>query len=60
LFVNTSNEPINISTALKNTGNARLYCPLEDTDKEYRHFPDRAGTKYEFTIGAYEVLVVTE
>lgn len=60
LFVNTSNEPINISAVLKNTGNSRLYCPLEDANKEHRHFPDKAGTKYEFTIGAYEVLIVTE
>jgi len=60
LFVNTSNDPINISAVLKNTGNSRLYCPLEDANKEHRHFPDKAGTKYEFAIGAYEVLIVTE
>lgn len=60
MFVNSTNQPININCALKNTGNARLFSPLEEENKSFRSYPDKSGTRYEFTLGAYDVLIVTE
>ena len=60
MFVNSKNEAININCALKNVGNARLFCPLDGEDKPCHTYPDKSGTRYQFTLGAYEVLVITE
>jgi hypothetical protein len=60
MFVNSTNQPININCALKKTGNARLFSPLEGENKSFRSYPDKSGTRYEFTLGAYDVLIVTE
>lgn len=60
MFVNSTNEPININCALRNTGKAKLYSPLDGEDKPCTTCPDKAGTRYNFTLGGYEVLIVTE
>ena len=60
MFVNSQNEAKAINCALKNTGSARLYSPLDRADKPLKSCPDKSGTRYEFTLGAYEVLIITE
>ncbi len=60
MFVNSKNEAISISCALRDTGSARLFSPLEGADKPCRTCPDKAGTRFEFELGAYEILIVTE
>ena len=60
MFVNSENKQKAIKCALRNTGNAKLYCPLDGSFKDFHAYPDKSGTKYEFTLGAYEVLIVTE
>ena len=60
MFVNSTNEEKHISCALRETGSARLYSPLEDSNKAMCSYPDKSGTRYEFTLAGYEVLIVTE
>ena len=60
MFVNSKNESISINCALKNTGKASLFSPLTGENLPFKSCPDRAGTRYEFTLGGYEVLVVAE
>jgi hypothetical protein len=60
MFVNSTNEPKSINCALRNTGKAKLYSPLDGEDKPCTTCPDKAGTRYNFTLGGYEVLIVTE
>ena len=60
LFVNSKSEPIDVSCILANAGNARLYSPLDDTYKPVKITGDEASAKFEFNLGAYEVLIVTE
>ncbi|MBQ8409552.1 MAG: hypothetical protein IJY39_11895 [Clostridia bacterium] len=60
LFVNSTSEPINVNCVLRDTGNAKVYSPYEDAVKEAKYTPDKSGTRFEFTLGTYEVLLVTE
>jgi len=60
MFVNSANEPTEINCSLKNTGNARLFCPLEKQNRSCRTSSYKERTRYEFTLGAYEVLIITE
>lgn len=60
MFVNSTNEPKNINCALRNTGKAKLFSPLDGENKPCKTSPDKAGTRYEFTLGAYEVLIISE
>lgn len=60
MFVNSTSEPVSINCALKNAENARLYSPVEMADKSFKASPDKSGTRFEFTLGAYEVLIVGE
>ena len=60
MLVNSKNEAININLALASTGNARLFSPLEGKNKPCQTYPDKSGTRFEFELGAYEVLIVTE
>ena len=60
MFVNSANEPTEINCSLKNTGNARLFCPLEKQNRPCRTSSYKERIRYEFTLGAYEVLIITE
>ena len=60
MFVNSQNQPIDINCALKNVGDAKLFSPLEGKAMPCVSAPDKSGTRFEFTLGAYEVLIVTE
>ena len=60
MFVNSTNEEKHINCALRDTGNAKLYSPLENENKPFASYPDKSGTRYEFTLGGYEVLIITE
>lgn len=60
LFVNTNNEPIMINCALKDIKSAKIYSPLEDTLTDAKSSSDRAGTRVEFELGAYDVVIVGE
>ena len=60
MFVNSTNDEKQINCALRETGNAKLYSPLENENKPFTSCPDKAGTRYNFTLGGYEVLIITE
>lgn len=58
LFVNTTNEPIRINCALKDTSNTDLYSPLENTSTKIKSYPDKSGYRVEFELGAYDVAII--
>lgn len=60
MFVNSNASPIQINCVLNNIGNAKLYSPLDDRIKDVAMSPDKSGTRFEFTLNGYEVLLVTE
>ncbi len=60
MFVNSRAESANVNCALKNTGNPNLYSPLEGENRPCKRYPDKSGTRFEFTLGAYDVLIITE
>ena len=60
LFVNTVNEPAKINCTLAKADGARVYSPLEDTYVACTTSSTESGTKFEFTMNGYGVLLVTD
>ena len=60
MFVNSKDEAVDINCVLKNIGSARLFSPLDGENKACKTSPDKSGTRFEFTLAPYEVLLVTE
>ena len=60
MLVNSKDEEINIDLALRNAGNAKLFSPLAGENKPCKTSPDKAGTRFEFTLAPYEVLIIAE
>ena len=58
MFVNSTNAPVSINCALRDTAKARLLSPLDGEEKPCKTSPDKSGTRFEFELGAYEVLIV--
>ena len=58
LFVNTNNAPISINCVVKDISSPTLYSPLEDSATEIKCSADRAGTRIEFELGAYDVVII--
>jgi hypothetical protein len=58
LFVNTNNTPVSINCVLKDIRTPALYSPLEDTLTDIKASADRAGTRVEFELDAYDVVII--
>ena len=60
LFVNSTNAPIAINCALRGVENGKVYRPLDGSIMTAKLSNDKSGTRYEFTIDSYGVLIVME
>jgi hypothetical protein len=60
LFVNSTNSPIDVNCVLRSVDNGKVYCPLDDSIKTAKLSNDKSGTRFEFTIDSYGVLIVME
>lgn len=60
MFVNSKSEAVRINCALKDAENSKLYSPLAKSDIQCKRTADRSGTRFEFDLAAYDVLIVGE
>ena len=60
MFVNSTNAPIAINCVLRELEceDVQLYCPLDGSCKDIKLSADKSGTRVEFTLDAYQVLIV--